>query len=61
MAKPGSTVPRGRASRRPVDAGYVLMLILGLRRGEPLGLACDDIDLEAEEVHIAWQLRRIKR
>ena len=44
----------------PLYAGYVLMLILGLRRGELLGLAWDDIDLASGEAHIAWQLQRIK-
>jgi integrase len=44
----------------PLYAGYVLMLILGLRRGELLGLAWDDIDLKSGEAQIAWQLQRIK-
>jgi integrase len=44
----------------PLYAGYVLMLILGLRRGELLGLAWDDIDLDSGVAHIAWQLQRIK-
>ena len=30
----------------PLLAGYVLMLVLGLRRGELLGLAWDDVDLK---------------
>lgn len=34
------------------------MLILGLRRGELLGLAWDDVDLG--EARIAWQVQRVK-
>lgn len=44
----------------PLYAGYVLMLILGLRRGELLGLAWDDVNLESGEARIAWQLQRVK-
>ena len=36
----------------PLYAGYVLMLILGLRRGELLGLAWDDIDLASGEAQV---------
>lgn len=65
------TVPQARlfleSARRdddPLYVGYVpmlmLMLIFGLRRGELLGLAWDDIDLESGEANIAWQLHRIK-
>jgi integrase len=35
-------------------------MVLGLRRGEPLGLAWEDVDLEAEEAHVRWQVRRVK-
>lgn len=44
----------------PLYAGYVLMLVLGLRRGELLGLAWDDIDLANHEALIAWQVQRVK-
>jgi integrase len=37
----------------------VLILVLGLRRGEALGLAWGDVDIEAEEIHIRRQLQRI--
>ncbi|MDF2145084.1 tyrosine-type recombinase/integrase [Knoellia sp. p5-6-4] len=43
----------------PLLAGYVLMLVLGLRRGELLGMAWDDIDFERGEARIAWQLQRV--
>lgn len=35
------------------------MLVLGLRRGELLGLAWDDVDLERGEARIAWPLQRV--
>ncbi|HEY6688895.1 MAG TPA: site-specific integrase [Propionibacteriaceae bacterium] len=43
----------------PMHAGYVLMLVLGLRRGELLGLRWDDIDLETGSAQIRSQLQRI--
>jgi integrase len=41
-------------------AAYVLILTLGLRRGEVLGLAWDDVDLDSGEVYVAWQVQRVK-
>lgn len=46
-----------RADGDPMYAGYVLLLTLGLRRGELLGLAWEDVDLEVGEALIAWQVR----
>jgi integrase len=43
----------------PYHGGYVLLLVLGLRRGEVLGLTWSDVDLEAGEAHIRWQLQRV--
>ena len=48
-----------RAEDDPLYAGYVLMLVLGLRRGELLGLAWDDVDVAGQEAHICWQLQRV--
>jgi len=48
-----------RAANDPFYAAYVLMLVLGLRRGEILGLAWSEVDLEAREALIAWQLQRV--
>jgi integrase len=38
---------------------YVLILVLGLRRGELLGLKWDAVDLDKGELHIGWQLQRV--
>jgi integrase len=48
-----------RADADPMYAGYVLLLVLGLRRGEMLGLAWEDVDLEHGEALIAWQIQRV--
>ncbi len=40
-------------------AAYVLVLVLGLRKGELLGPGWDEIDLEAGTVTIDWQIQRV--
>jgi integrase len=40
-------------------AAFVLVLVLGLRRGEVLGLAWDQIDLDAAELYVGEQLQRV--
>src|SRR5206468_4250679 len=47
-----------RADDDPLYVAYVLMLVLGLRRGELLGLAWEDVDLDAGQAWIGWQLQR---
>jgi integrase len=47
-----------RRGRDPLYAAYVLVLVLGLRRGEALGLTWPDINLDGGEVTINWQLQR---
>jgi integrase len=37
---------------------YVLMLVLGLRRGEALGLPWSDVNLDTGKLDVAWQLQR---
>jgi integrase len=44
----------------PYYAAYVLMLVLGLRRGEVLGLSWEDVDLAREQAWIGWQVQRVK-
>ncbi|MGC5334760.1 tyrosine-type recombinase/integrase [Micromonospora sp. DT62] len=48
-----------RADRDPLYAAYVLILVLGLRKGEVLGLTKDAVDLAAGELSIGWQLQRV--
>jgi integrase len=42
-------------------AMWVLILVLGLRKGEVLGLAWTDVDLDKQELSIARQLQRVHR
>jgi len=41
-------------------AAYVLVLVLGLRRGEVLGLVWDDLDLDDGELSVGLQLQRVR-
>jgi integrase len=50
-----------RDDEDPLYAAYVLVLVLGLRRGEVLGLVWDDIDLDAAQLTVGRQLQRIRR
>jgi integrase len=50
-----------RADHDPLYAAYVLILVLGLRKGEVLGLTEDDVNLEQGELTIGWQLQRVGR
>ncbi|TMR93439.1 tyrosine-type recombinase/integrase [Nonomuraea basaltis] len=43
----------------PLFVAYVLILVLGLRGGEALGLTWKDVDLDARELTITWQLQRV--
>ena len=45
----------------PLYGLWVLLLVLGLRRGEGLGLVDDDdtINEDAEEIGLEWQLGRV--
>lgn len=42
-------------------AAYVLVLVLGLRKGEVLGMCWDDIDLDAAELAVNLQLQRVSK
>lgn len=42
-------------------AAYVLVLVLGLRKGEVLGMCWDDVDLEVAELAVNLQLQRVSK
>ncbi|HSV64795.1 MAG TPA: site-specific integrase [Mycobacteriales bacterium] len=48
-----------RTDHDPRYVGYVLILVLGLRRGELLGLPWSGVDFDNAEITIGWQLQRI--
>ena len=47
-----------RQDSDPLYAAYVLVLVLGLRRGEALGLTWQDVNLDTGEIAVTWQLQR---
>jgi integrase len=48
-----------RSSDDPLYAAWVLILVLGLRKGELLGLSWRDIDVHGGQLTVGWQLQRI--
>ncbi|MFF9162379.1 tyrosine-type recombinase/integrase [Streptomyces longwoodensis] len=65
--KPWSVVEAGRfladalAREDPLFAAWVLVLCLGLRRGEVLGLTWKSIDFETGELYVDHQIQRAGR
>jgi len=47
------------ARNDPLYPAFVLLLAYGLRRGEALGLAWEDVDLADDMLRVGWQLQRI--
>lgn len=47
-----------RTDHDPLYAAYVLMLVLGLRIGEVLGLPWRNVSLDTNELDVSWQLQR---
>jgi integrase len=50
-----------RRDNDPLYAAYVQVLVLGLRKGEVLGLTWDGVDLEKAELTTELQIQRVKR
>lgn len=50
-----------RTAADPLYPAYVLILVLGFRRGEVLGLTWKNVDLDAGEITVEHQLQRINR
>lgn len=48
-----------RADNDPLYAAYVLLLVLGLRKGELLALNWPEVNLDAPELSVEWQLQRV--
>lgn len=48
-----------RADRDPYYAAYVLVLVLGLRKGEMLGVTWSGIDVTAAELTVDMQIQRV--
>lgn len=49
-----------RCDHDPLYAAYVLILVLGLRKGEVIGLTWQAVDLERAELETTWQLQRVR-
>ena len=43
----------------PLYVAYVLILVLGLRKGEVLGLTWNDVNLDSAELTLGYQLQRV--
>jgi integrase len=50
---------RARTDNDPLYAAYVLVLVLGLRRGEALGLTWELVNLDTGEMYIGEQVQRV--
>lgn len=46
--------------REALYTAFVLVLVLGLRRGEVLGLAWDQVDLDEADLYVGEQLQRVR-
>jgi integrase len=49
-----------RRDADPLYAAYALVLVVGLRKGESLGLTWDNVDLDAGELTVGRQLQRVR-
>lgn len=58
---PGSSSKRHERRWTRCIRAYMLILVLGFRRGEVLGLTWKHVDLDAGEVTVQLQLQRVRR
>lgn len=58
VAEAGQFLADGAAREDPLFAAWVLVLCLGLRRGEVLGLTWKSIDFKAGELYVDHQIQR---
>jgi integrase len=49
-----------RRDQDPLYAAYVLILVMGLRKGEVVGLPWSAVNLDRAELDIGWQLQRVR-
>lgn len=61
VAEAGQFLADGVAREDPLFAAWVLVLCLGLRRGEVLGLTWKSIDFDAGELYVDHQIQRAGR
>lgn len=54
-----ASLESARSARDPFYAAYVLILVLGLRRGEALGLTWEAVDLDGSSLFVQSQIQRI--
>lgn len=57
----GRFLESARLDGDPMYPAYVLILILGLRKGEVLGLPWAVVDLDDQTLDVEWQLQRVRR
>jgi integrase len=55
----GQFLEAARDQNDALYAAWVLILVMGLRKGEVLGLRWNDVDFDAEVLSIGWQLQRV--
>lgn len=59
MEEPRQFLKSARRDRDPMYTAYVLILVLGLRRGEVLGLTWPMVNVDEAEIEVSYGLQRI--